>query len=64
VLAKAFEDEKARAEMWKVSMPQVNVLCTVLSSAFSGCIEHFQIFWRTYLSWAMVVKAFRRHGVV
>lgn len=44
MLAKAFEDEKAAVEIRKVSMPQVNVLCTVLRLAFSEPLERFQIF--------------------
>lgn len=42
--AKAFEDEEAGFEIWKVFMPQVNVLCADLSSAFSKSLELLQIF--------------------
>lgn len=34
MLVKAFEDEKAGVKIGQVSVPWVNVLCTVLSSAF------------------------------
>lgn len=62
--AKAFEDEEAGFEIWKVSKPQVNVLCADLSSAFSKSLELLQKFGGAYISGALVVDALGRHQVL
>lgn len=64
MLAKAFEDEEAGFEIWKVSKPQVNVLCADLRSAFFKSLELFQKSGGAYISWALVVDALGRHQVL
>lgn len=62
--AKAFEDEEAGFEIWKVSKPQVNVLRADLRLAFFKSLELIQKFGGAYISWALVVDALGRHGVL